>query len=62
MGLAKIGDGTVHADFVQRALMGNVQFPIMLMEDLVSGKFLRRNGRIVAVSSEGVRARRPPGG
>ena len=35
---------------------------MLLMEALVSGGCLRKNGRVVAVSSEGVRARRPAGG
>ncbi|KAF2740669.1 short-chain dehydrogenase [Polyplosphaeria fusca] len=62
MGLAKMGDGKVTDDFVGRALLGNVQFPVMLVEGLVSGGLVRPNGRVVAVSSEGVRARRPAGG
>lgn len=62
MGLAKFGEGNVTKDFVSTALAGNVQFPIMLMEELVSNKCLRPNSRVIAVSSEGVRARRPAGG
>ncbi|KAF2117763.1 short-chain dehydrogenase [Lophiotrema nucula] len=62
MGLGKMGEGAVTRDFVSSALAGNVQFPVMLMELLVAGKNFRRNSRVVAVSSEGVRARRPDGG
>jgi NAD(P)-dependent dehydrogenase (short-subunit alcohol dehydrogenase family) len=62
MGLARFGEGNVTKDFVSTALAGNVEFPIMLMEELVSNKCLRRSSRVIAVSSEGVRARRPAGG
>ncbi|KAF2002750.1 short-chain dehydrogenase [Amniculicola lignicola CBS 123094] len=62
MGLARMGEGAVDEEFVSRALVGNVTFPIMLMENLVSTSCIKENGRVVAISSEGVRARRPPGG
>ncbi|KAF2256618.1 NAD(P)-binding protein [Trematosphaeria pertusa] len=62
MGLAKMGDGGVTEDFVDAALAGNVKFPVLLIEMLVKGSMIRRDGRVVAISSEGVRARRPPGG
>lgn len=62
MGLAKMGEGSVTGDFVEKALAGNVMFPVMLMEELVKEALLRKDGRVIAVSSEGVRARRPPGG
>ncbi|KAF2872583.1 hypothetical protein BDV95DRAFT_491257 [Massariosphaeria phaeospora] len=62
MGLAKMGDGNVDEMFVDTALAGNVRFPVLLMEGLVREGCLRRDGRVVAVSSEGVRARRPGGG
>ena len=62
MGLAKIGDGGVSETFVSTALMGNLQFPILLIETLVLNECIRPNGRVIAISSEGVRARRPGGG
>ncbi|KAH7125176.1 hypothetical protein B0J11DRAFT_434661 [Dendryphion nanum] len=62
MGLAKTGSGTITEDFVTKALAGNVMFPVLLMEELVKGAFLQPNSRIVAISSEGVRAWRPSGG
>ncbi|KAF2266572.1 3-oxoacyl-reductase [Lojkania enalia] len=62
MGLAKMGEGGMTTEFVQKALAGNVQFPAMLMELLVREGCLRPNSRVVGISSEGVRARRPPGG
>lgn len=57
-----MGEGNVDEKFVGQALMGNIQFPIMLMETFVKEGCLRKNGRVVAVSSEGVRSRRPGGG
>lgn len=62
MGLAKMGEGVLDAEWVDRSMAGNVRFPVLLMEGLVGGGHLRQNGRVVAVSSEGVRARRPGGG
>lgn len=62
MGLAKMGDGTVTQQFVEKALAGNIQFPVLLMETFVAKNCIRENGRVVAISSEGVRARRPGGG
>jgi hypothetical protein len=62
MSLAKMGEGTSTEDFVDICLAGNVIFPVMLMEALVAGKFLRPGGRVVAISSEAVRDRRPSGG
>lgn len=62
MGLAKMGEGSVTESFVDGALAGNIKFPIMLMEDLVKADMIRENGRVVGISSEGVRARRPGGG
>ncbi|KAF2184370.1 short-chain dehydrogenase [Zopfia rhizophila CBS 207.26] len=62
MGLARMGEGAVSETFVNRALEGNVAFPIMLVEALVSKECFKSGGRVVAVSSEGVRVRRPGGG
>jgi hypothetical protein len=62
MGLAKMGSGGVTQEFVNSALMGNLQFPILLMEELVQDECMQPDGRVVAISSEGVRARRPGGG
>ncbi|KAF2635867.1 NAD(P)-binding protein [Massarina eburnea CBS 473.64] len=62
MGLAEMGDGTVTEEFLDAALAGNIKFPSLLMEGLVSGSMVRRDGRVVAISSEGVRAKRPAGG
>jgi 3-oxoacyl-[acyl-carrier protein] reductase len=62
MTLARMGDGKIDQSFVSDALIGNIQFPVILMEGLVRGKVLRPNSRVVAISSEGVRARRPGGG
>lgn len=60
MKLQKIGD--LSEDYVQRALMGNVQTPIMVIEELLERKSFRPNSRIVNISSEAVRVRRGPGG
>ncbi|KAF2704817.1 short-chain dehydrogenase [Pleomassaria siparia CBS 279.74] len=62
MGLAKTGEGTMNPEWVDRCLAGNVRFPVLLMEGLVAGEYLRRESRVIAISSEGVRARRPDGG
>ncbi|KAF2690823.1 short-chain dehydrogenase [Lentithecium fluviatile CBS 122367] len=62
MGLAKMGEGGVTESFVDEAMAGNVKFPILLVEDLVREGMIRNCGRVVAISSEGVRARRPGGG
>jgi 3-oxoacyl-[acyl-carrier protein] reductase len=62
MGLAKTGEGGVTSDFVDVALVGNVKFPVMLMEGLVRENMINTNGRVISISSEGVRAKRPPGG
>jgi NAD(P)-dependent dehydrogenase (short-subunit alcohol dehydrogenase family) len=62
MGLARMGEGGVTPDFVDVALVGNIKFPIMLMEALVKQGTINKNGRVVSISSEGVRAKRPPGG
>jgi hypothetical protein len=40
-----MGEGTSTEDFVDICLAGNVIFPVMLMEALVAGKFLRPGGR-----------------
>jgi 3-oxoacyl-[acyl-carrier protein] reductase len=62
MGLAKMGEGGVTSDFVNVALVGNVKFPVMLIEGLVRENMINPNGRVISISSEGVRAKRPPGG
>lgn len=62
MGLAKTGDGAITEEFITKALAGNVQFPVLVMEELVRGGILRPHSRVVAISSEGVRAWRPSGG
>jgi 3-oxoacyl-[acyl-carrier protein] reductase len=62
MGLARMGEGSMTADFVDVALLGNVKFPIMLMESFVKEAIINKEGRVVSISSEGVRAKRPPGG
>lgn len=62
MGLGKMGEGTVTSDFVNKAFAGNVGFPVMLIEKLVSGRSFGLGGRVVAVSSEAVRDWRPNGG
>lgn len=62
MGLARMGEGAVTSELVDRALAGNTKFPIALIESLVKDGMANRDGRVVAISSEGVRARRPPGG
>ena len=62
MGLAKMGEGTVTSNFVNMALEGNVKFPILLMEDLLNHEMINKEGRVISISSEGVRAKRPPGG
>ncbi|KAL1612564.1 hypothetical protein SLS60_000792 [Paraconiothyrium brasiliense] len=62
MTLAKMGEGSVREDVVDLALAGNVRFPVMLMEHLLREDAFRKQGRVVAISSEGVRARRPDGG
>ncbi|KAF2013773.1 short-chain dehydrogenase [Aaosphaeria arxii CBS 175.79] len=62
MGLAKMGEGGLTEAFIGQALSGNIQFPIMLMEGLVTGSYIGRDGRVVAISSDGVRSKRPPGG
>ena len=62
MGLAKTGDGTITEDFITKALAGNVQFPVLVIEQLVRESFLQPHSRVVAISSEGVRAWRPSGG
>ncbi|KAL5422629.1 hypothetical protein PMIN04_004555 [Paraphaeosphaeria minitans] len=62
MTLAKMGEGSVRPDVVDLAFAGNVRFPVMLVEHFLRDGAFRRGGRVVAVSSEGVRARRPDGG
>ncbi|KAJ4358007.1 uncharacterized protein N0V89_002585 [Didymosphaeria variabile] len=62
MTLAKMGEGSVREDVVDLALAGNVRFPVMLVEHLLRENVFRKQGRVIAVSSEGVRARRPDGG
>ncbi|KAF2662222.1 short-chain dehydrogenase [Lophiostoma macrostomum CBS 122681] len=62
MGLANMGSGDVTPEFVSKGLMGNLQFPILLMDDLVKHECIRPDGRVIAISSEGVRAKRPWGG
>lgn len=62
MGLAKTGDGAITEDFITKALAGNIQFPVLVIEELVRERILRPHSRVVAISSEGVRAWRPSGG
>ncbi|ORY09351.1 short-chain dehydrogenase [Clohesyomyces aquaticus] len=62
MGLARMGEGTIDAGFVERAFAGNVTFPILLMEELVKVGSFRPDSRVVAISSEGSRVKRPAGG
>ncbi|KAF2441970.1 NAD(P)-binding protein [Karstenula rhodostoma CBS 690.94] len=62
MTLAKMGEGSVRPDVVDLTFAGNVRFPVVLVERFVREGVFRGGGRVVAVSSEGVRARRPDGG
>lgn len=62
MTLAKMGEGSVRPDVVDLTFAGNVRFPVMLVERFVKEGVFRASGRVVAVSSEGVTARRPDGG
>ncbi|KAF1970517.1 short-chain dehydrogenase [Bimuria novae-zelandiae CBS 107.79] len=62
MTLTKMGEGSLRADVVDLALAGNVKFPVMLVERFLRENVFRRGGRVVAISSEGVRAERPDGG
>ncbi|KAF1955451.1 NAD(P)-binding protein [Byssothecium circinans] len=62
MGLGRMGNGTVTEEFLDAALAGNVTFPTLLMEGFVASGVMKKNGRVVAISSEGVRAKRPAGG
>lgn len=62
MTLARMGDGGVTDDALELALAGNVKFPVMLVEEFLRRDAFRREGRVVGISSEGVRARRPNGG
>jgi 3-oxoacyl-[acyl-carrier protein] reductase len=48
--------------FVDTTLAGNIKIPVMLIEALVSGRRLNKNGRVIAISSFGVRTKSPPGG
>ena len=62
MGLARMGEGSIDNAFLDRFMAGNLKFPILLVDRLVASRSFRAASRVVAVSSEAVRARRPPGG
>jgi 3-oxoacyl-[acyl-carrier protein] reductase len=62
MSLARIGEGKMDDAFLDRFLAGNLRFPIRLIDQLVERGGFRPGSRVVAISSEAVRARRPPGG
>lgn len=49
--------GKIEADYVSRILLGNIQTPVLIIEELVRRKMFRPNSRIVAISSDG--GRRP---
>ncbi|KAF2196348.1 short-chain dehydrogenase [Delitschia confertaspora ATCC 74209] len=62
MALGKTGEGAVNDAFLDRYMAGNLKFPVLLMEELVSNGAFNLNSRVIAISSEGVRAKRPAGG
>jgi 3-oxoacyl-[acyl-carrier protein] reductase len=47
--------GLASEDDISRMLLGNLQWPIVLMENLVRKKMLRENARVVVISSDRVR-------
>ena len=62
MTLARMGEGSVREEMVDLALAGNVKFPVLLVESFLRENMFRRDGRVIGISSEGVRAKRPNGG
>lgn len=62
MSLARMGDGAMDDAFLDRFMVGNLKFPIMLMDRLVAQERVRPGSRVIAISSEAVRAKRPAGG
>lgn len=49
--------GDMGADEIQRSLMGNIQTPVLIVEELVRRKYFQPNSRIIYISS--VRSRLP---
>jgi 3-oxoacyl-[acyl-carrier protein] reductase len=49
--------GEMGADEVQRSLLGNVQTPVMIVEELVRRQYFMPNSRIIYISS--IRSRQP---
>ncbi|KAJ4292373.1 hypothetical protein N0V90_009034 [Kalmusia sp. IMI 367209] len=62
MTLAKMGEGKIRDNVVDLAMDGNIRFPVMLVEQFLRENVFRKDGRVIAISSEGVRAKRPAGG
>ena len=62
MTLARMGEGSLTEDMVNLALVGNVKYTVMLMQSFPREGVFRKDGRVIGISSEGVRARRPSGG
>ncbi|KAM5349859.1 hypothetical protein ACJ41O_006364 [Fusarium nematophilum] len=49
--------GEMGTDEIQRSLLGNVQTPVMIVEELVRRRFFQPNSRIIYISS--IRSRQP---